>query len=150
MYWHIDSKKCCNTSCTHHWRSKAKDWHFPDHFLIFIFLQQQNKKQTLACDNVQRRVKVQQSLFSFSFFFLLSVWQVPHANKNFCVTVSVEMSPSVMWGNMWSQDCNISTELRKPVFHLIPTKLLNNNNSAPCEPHRWSSTLWCFIAKKKK
>ncbi|KAF3703330.1 hypothetical protein EXN66_Car019018 [Channa argus] len=27
-----------------------------------------------------------------------------------CVTMSVEMSHSVVWGNLWSQDCNISTE----------------------------------------
>lgn len=42
------------------------------------------------------------------------------------VTVSVEMSRGVVWGNLWSQDCNISTKWRKTVFHLIPTELLNN------------------------
>jgi len=50
-----------------------------------------------------------------------------------CVTVSVEMSHSVVWGNLWSQDCNISTKWRKTVFHRIPTKLLNS--SRPYEPH---------------
>lgn len=50
-----------------------------------------------------------------------------------CVTMSVEMSHSVVWGNLWSQDCNISTEWRKTVFHLIPTALLNS--CRPYEPH---------------
>lgn len=50
-----------------------------------------------------------------------------------CVTLSVEMSRSAVWGNLWAQDCNISAEWRKTVFHLIP-KLLNNS-SRPFEPH---------------
>lgn len=57
-----------------------------------------------------------------------------------CVTVSVEMSRSIVWGNLWSQDCNISTEWRKTVFHRIPTKLLNISKTiwTPAQ-RRWSS-----------
>ena len=50
-----------------------------------------------------------------------------------CASVSVEMSHSVVWGNLWSQDCNISAEWRKSVFHLVPTKLLNSGRLY--EPH---------------
>lgn len=45
-----------------------------------------------------------------------------------CVAVSVEMSNSNLWGNLWSQDCNISAEWRKTVFHPILTELLNSSS----------------------
>lgn len=65
---------------------------------------------------------------------LTALWCVERHTRSPCVTVSVEMSRSVVWSNLWSQDCNISPEWRKTVFHLIPTKLLNS--SRLYEPHR--------------
>ena len=74
-----------------------------------------------------------------------------------CVTVSVVMSCSVVWGNLWSRDCDISTEWRKNVFHLMPSRLLNSSRPMRTPPQpQWSGSalaaaVWsCFCGSQSQ